>query len=87
MALLNLRLLSVYQDVTKKHIVTGDARESFADILYTRVNGIMAHDLAFRIYKTEGEIQVTEVEKNMIIKVAEQFCTPAFIDAIKEQLK
>ena len=87
MAKLNLKELEVSQGITGQRKLKGDARESFADLIYTRVNGIMAHDLAFRIYKSEGEIELDNNEKEIVLKVAEQFCTPAFIDAIKEQLK
>lgn len=83
----NFKSLTVYSGIARKTKVTADARESFADLIYTRVDGIVAHDLAFRIYRSEGEISISEQEKNIIIRVAEQFCVPAIIDAIKEQLK
>lgn len=84
---INFKNLIVYSGVAHKNQVTADARESFADLIYTRVDGIVAHDLAFRIYRSEGDISISEQEKNIIIRAAEQFCVPAIIDAIKEQLK
>jgi hypothetical protein len=69
---------------TKKQMV--DVREVFANILYARANGIQAHSLAFMIYRSEGKLEVTEEEERIIIAVAQQHTTPAFIDGIMEQL-
>lgn len=66
---------------------TGDARESFADVIYTRVNGIRAHALAMKIYKSEGAEEYTDEETRLIRGMAERYCTPAFIDGLREQLK
>jgi len=64
-----------------------DIRESFANILYTNVNGIKAHSLAMSIYKSDGLLEVSGEDAELIKAVAGHFCTPAFIDAINEQLK
>lgn len=69
---------------TKKQ--TADVREAFANMLYTRTNGIRAHSLAMAIYRSEGILEVTGEDAELISATAAQFCTPAFIDAINEQL-
>jgi hypothetical protein len=87
MKTINLKELAVYTGVSKTEKVTGDARESFANIVYTRMNGIQAHELAFRLYRSDGAVSVSDGDAQIIMNVARQYCTPAFIDAIEEQLK
>lgn len=69
------------------HKRTGDARESFADIIYTMVNGIRAHALAMKIYKSDGAVEYTDDEVKLIKEVADRMCAPNFIDGLNEQLK
>ena len=67
------------------HKQTGDARESFADIIYTMVNGIRAHALAMKIYKSDGTEEYTDAEVRLMKDVAERYCTRAFIDGLRAQ--
>jgi hypothetical protein len=86
MAKVNFKELTIYTGIAKNKKITGDARESFADILYSRCNGIRAKNLAMKIFTGEGEIEVSPEDINIIRFTAENFCTPAFMDAINEQL-
>lgn len=63
-----------------------DAREGFADLVYTNINGIAAHSLAFKIYRSEGPTEYTDGEADIIRRVAESLATPAFIDGLKKQI-
>lgn len=83
---INLKSIKVYLDINKENSITSDLRLDFANLLYVNVNGIAAHDLAFRLYKSEGDIEITEQEENILLETVETYCVPAFIDAIKEQL-
>lgn len=65
----------------------GDAREAMADLVYNNVNGIAAHRLAFKIYESDGETEYTDEEATLIVRVAEAFATPAFIDGLNEQIE
>jgi hypothetical protein len=69
------------------HKQTGDARESFADIIYTMVNGIRAHALAMKIYKSDGAEEYTDDEVRLMKGLAERYCTPAFIDGLRAQIQ
>lgn len=69
------------------HKQTGDARESFADIIYTMVNGIRAHALAMKIYKSDGAVEYTDDEVRLMKGLAERYCTPAFIDGLRAQIQ
>ena len=83
---LNFQQFSVPTGVSRKNRQTGDARESFADMIYLNVNGIKAHALAMKIYQSEGAIDYSLEEVKLIIDVAEKLCAPNFIDGLKEQL-
>ena len=86
MKTINFKEFGLFTGISKKEKRTVDVRESFANVLYCQTNGIKTHSLAFKIYNSEGEIAVDEEEAGLISLVADQYCTPAFIDAINEQL-
>ncbi len=56
-------------------------------MLYLNVNGIRAHALALKIYRSEGETDFTEEEVRTLQEVAHTYATPAFIDGLNEQLE
>ena len=84
---LNFQQFSIPTGISRKNRQTGDARESFANLLYLNVNGIRAHALAMKIYQSEGEVTYLQEEVKLIKEVAEKFCTPSFIDGLMEQMK
>ena len=83
---LNFQQFSVPTGISRKTRKTGDARESFANMLYLNVNGIRAHALAMKIYNSEGEENYSPEEVQLIKEVAEKLCAPNFIDGLMEQL-
>ena len=86
MVKLNFQQFSVPTGVSRKNRQTGDARESFANMLYLNVNGIRAHALAMKIFNSEGEESYSPEEVKLIKEVAEKLCAPNFIDGLMEQL-
>lgn len=87
MAKINFQQFRIPAGIDKAHYHTGDARESVANMLYLNVNGIRAHALALKIYRSEGETEFTEEEVRTLREVAESYGTPAFIDGLGEQLE
>ena len=83
---LNFQHFSVPTGISRKNRQTGDARESFANMIYMNVNGIRAHALALKIYNSEGEEEYSLEEVRLIREVAEKLCAPNFIDGLMEQL-
>ena len=77
----------IYEGVSHGRRVIGDARETFAEIIYTRTNGIRAHALALKIYRSKGMENYDDQEVALIIEAANSHCTPAFIDGLMEQMK
>lgn len=83
---INFQQFGIYTSVSRKEKVMGDVRENFANLLYTQVNGIRAHTLALKIFQSEGETEYTDEEILLIQKVASEYCLPAFIDGLNEQI-
>ena len=86
MAKINFRQFKLFTDITQERTDTVDVSRAFADTLYKRGSGIVMHDLALRIYRSEGEMELTPEEANIIRRSGEQFCTPIFSDSIKANL-
>lgn len=83
---INFQYFKVYASISRKASHTVDARETFADMIYNNVNGIRAHALAMKIYKSDGETEYSDDEVKLIQAVADKMCVPGFIDGLLEQL-
>ena len=78
---IDFRHFKAFIGITQEKTETIDISLKFADMLYTRVNGIVAHDLALRIYKAQDPVEFTEEELAAIMPFVEEHFTPAFIDS------
>lgn len=87
MAKINFQEFKIPMGIGKKSYQIGDARESVANMLYLNVNGIRAHALAMKIYRSEGETDFNEEEVKTLTEVANVYGTPAFIDGLMQQVK
>lgn len=87
MAKINFQQFRIPAGIDRSRCQTGDARESVANMLYLNVNGIRAHALALKIYRSEGETDFTAEEVRTLREVADTYATPAFIDGLNEQLE
>lgn len=79
---INFKELNVKTSFTSEETVKVDAREAFANILYSKVNGIAALTLAQKIYNSDGEEEFDERESSIIKECAENFMIPAVIEAL-----
>lgn len=86
MARINFKELPVYTGISRKKTVMGDARESFADVLYTRMNGVRAKNLALRIFNSEGEMALDTEDERLVRFAAANLCIPSVGDAIIDML-
>jgi hypothetical protein len=83
---LNFKEFGIYTGICKKNRQIGDARESFADLLYLHANGIRAHALALKIFRSEGLVEYSDEEIALIRETAYKYCLPNFIDGLEDQL-
>lgn len=79
--IIDFEKIEVYTDLEKNNKVTANVRKDFANIVYQNGQGIAFHALALKIWN--GETEYTDEEYELILKVAESFYTPCFIDAIR----
>lgn len=86
MKILNFQQFRMPAGINRAEWRTGDAREAMADLLYKNVNGIAAHRLAFKIYESNSDTEYSDEEALLIVRVAEAFATPAFIDGLNNQI-
>lgn len=84
---LNFKQFTIPTGISGRESRTGDARESLADLIYMNVNGIRAHALAIKIYKSQGAEEYDRTEVSLITRIADEYCTPAFIDGLRKQIK
>lgn len=83
---IDFRHFKVFVDITQEKTETIDIALMFSDMLYKRVNGIVAHDLALRIYKAEAPVEFTEQELEVLKPFVEENFTPVFIDSFNANL-
>lgn len=86
MTKIDFQYFKVYTSISRKSARAVDVRETFADLIYGNVNGIRAHALAMKIYRSEGETEYSEDEVKLIQAVANKMCVPGFLDGLSEQL-
>jgi len=83
---LDLEHLRVPLGICCESYQTVDAREAFADLLYTRMGGLRSHHLAFKIYGSKGATEYSDEELSLIFGAAERHCLPNVIDGLREQI-
>lgn len=83
---IDFKHFKVFADITQEKTETIDIALMFSDMLYKRVNGIVAHDLALRIYKAEAPVEFTEQELAVLKPFVEENFTPVFIDSFNANL-
>lgn len=86
MAKIDFQNFTIPTGISKRAKQTGDARETIADLIYTRSAGIKAHHLAFKIYESNGATEFSDEEVALIKGLVEHYCFPSIIDALNEQL-
>lgn len=62
----NFKQFDVYTSLKGDQRQTTDAREAVADAVYMAGIGVFAHSLALRILQSEGEIELTAREEQIV---------------------
>jgi len=86
MAKIDFKHFRVFTDITQERTEDVDVATRFSDMLYKRVNGIMAHDLALRIYRASEPVEFTEEEMALLRAFVEANFTPCFIDSFNANI-
>lgn len=83
---IDFRNFKVFTDISGEKTETLDITLMFSDMLYKRVNGIVAHDLALRIYRADKPVEFTDEEIGMLRPFVEANFTPIFIDSFNANI-
>lgn len=83
---INFKEFKIYLDITHEKSDTADVRKTLGDILYKSGNGIAGLDLAMRVFKSEGDVELSEEDLAAIQGVINNACTPIFIDSFNGNL-
>lgn len=82
MKTIDFRHFKVYTDITQSEQTEIDAALEFADTLYKNANGVIAHDLALRIYREKGPVELSEQEEAFLVAFSKKYTTPLFQDSL-----
>ena len=83
---IDFRNFKVFTDISGEKTETLDITLMFSDMLYKRVNGIVAHDLALRIYRADKSVEFTDEEIGMLKPFVDANFTPCFIDSFNANI-
>ena len=88
MVKINFEDIGIYTDIERKTMVRLDMKKKIANDLYNHGQGIAFHALALKIYNSQGEIELSEEEYNLLMDYVRQMgSTPAAIDALESYNK
>ena len=87
MVKINFEDIGIYTDIERKTMVRLDMKKKIANDLYNHGQGIAFHALALKIYNSQGEIELSEEEYNLLMDYVRQMGTPAAIDALESYNK
>lgn len=84
---IDFRKFRLFTDITQKTTKEVDVSFKFADMLYKKCDGIMAHDIALRIYKSTGPVELTKEELETVTPFVNTYFTPLFIDSFTANIQ
>lgn len=86
MSKINFKELKVYLDITHERTETIDARKPLGDLIYQRGSGIASLDLAMRIFKSEGEVELSAEDMESLKSIINANSSAAFIDSFNNNI-
>lgn len=82
MKAINFKEINLKMQLNSDETVQLDIRESFANVMYQKMCGIAALNLAQKIFNSDGEVEYNDNEVALILECANSFCIPAVIEAL-----
>lgn len=83
---MNFKEFKMYADIKHSKKLVVDVREQLADLIYKQSRGVVAHNLAFRILNSEGDIDMNSAENDVITSIL-NLCTPQFQDSFNHNVE
>ena len=85
MKTIDFRHFKMFTDISQTGTTETDVSKEFADTIYKNANGIVAHDLALRIYRATEPVQVSD-EELAFLKSFIAGTTPLFQDSFSNNI-
>ena len=83
---INFKQFPVYTDITHETREAADVKNSLANTIYMNVPGIAAHVLAEKIFKSEGEMDLS-IEDIELIKSCAPLFSGVFMDSFNDYVE
>ena len=87
MKTINFKEFKMFVDITRTNKIIIDARFQVADLMYKTTNGVLSHDVAMRIYKTDGPVELNDDEFAFVEKFIKEHMTNIFNDSLQENMQ
>ncbi len=81
MAKINFKEFKLYVDISRESTRDFDIRKDFSNFMYLNCRGIQAHDIALRIYHSDGELEFNDSDM-AVIQGAANMVGGTFIDSL-----
>lgn len=79
---INFKEFQVYTNLDKTESTTLNIAKELADGIYKTAQGVAGYSVALKIYNAIGEEEYTDEEFDIIMKYANTYGTPFFVDAL-----
>ena len=84
---INFKQFEIYTGIDKAACVVSDVRKDLANMIYMRFVGLEAHALAYKIYGSDGELELSDEECRLLMSFVEHQASPSLIDSMRDALK
>ena len=84
---INFKRFEIFTGIKRTTSLVSDIRKDLANMIYTRFVGLEAHALAYKIYGSEGELELNDEECKLLLAFVEQQASPSLIDSMRNALK
>ena len=84
---INFKKFPLYTNIEKTDIRYIDIHKEFAELLYNRGDGIVAHMLSHLIYESNEAVEIDDKQEAYLVQFIKTFCTPAMIESFEELIE
>ncbi len=82
----NFKQFEIFTGIEKTSSFVSDIRKDLANMIYTRFVGLEAHALAYKIYGSDGEVELSDDECPLLMSFIEKQASPSLIDSMRKAL-
>ena len=84
---INFKQFEIFVDIDKTKSIVKDVHKDIANSIYTSYIGLDAHALAYKIYGSDGELELDDEECKLLMQFAESHDSPSLIDSLRNAMK